>query len=399
MSSNKTSRARALTLLCVGVFSLLLAWMALADVVYVTIAGHIEDTPIYTNCLVYPHYRSNLLAFADFLASRGLACNMQIDYEFLYGTEHCETPAMRAETGGTNVIDYLVSHYGFEIDAHQEGGVEEGLDNYADVRYLGGVLTTAISENVGGLLWDDPAQFARLANGETGRIHTAFQWNPEVLTLAVSHWHHTGDFSQDDVASGVWKPKGANTNFWAHNASEHMVYIGPGEHSDWGGNTELMSTPKYVAHLVAGIQEGSIPTGKMYTVSLPVPQRVIFTTNEYPALAELLDAIEPYVLAGQAQYVSYSEAAALWTTLYGEEPNIYVRPDMPPWYKARFAGKSLRINWLGFADRVYTVEMSTNLNMDTWEATANVISGRYESIATTNLFEDSAAFYRVKSAF
>jgi len=173
--------------------------------VYVTIAGHIEDEAAYAQCNTYSSYREKLLTFAETFASTGASFNLQIEYEFFLGVTRCETEAMKSETNGCNVIDYLATHYSFEIDPHQEGGVEEGQDNYADVRFLGGTITDSISENVGGLVWDDPQQFARLAQGESGLIYTDSTWYPEVLTLAVSGDHHYGDFSRDDIASGIWK--------------------------------------------------------------------------------------------------------------------------------------------------------------------------------------------------
>lgn len=115
------------------------------------------------------------------MSSTGAAVNLQIEYEFFLGTSRCETDEMRAATDGRNVIDYLATHYGFEIDAHQEGGWEEGQDNYADVRFLGGTLTPGISENVGGLVWDSPDQFARLARHEEPVRFPPLQFIPLVL--------------------------------------------------------------------------------------------------------------------------------------------------------------------------------------------------------------------------
>ena len=50
-----------------------------------------------------------------------------------------QTATMQAATDGQNMLAYLESHYGYEIDAHREGGWDKGgQDNYADIRYLGG---------------------------------------------------------------------------------------------------------------------------------------------------------------------------------------------------------------------------------------------------------------------
>jgi hypothetical protein len=298
--------------------------------VYVTVAGHIEDTPVYADCDAYPTYRAKLLAFAEMLSTTGAAFNLQLDYEFLEGVSQCETEAMRLETGGLNVIDYLAQQYGFEVDAHQEGGTEEGKDNYADVRYLGGTLTELISDNVGGMVWDDSDQFARLARGESGLLHPQYTWFPEVLTLAVGHLHHHGDFSKDDVASGIWKPKGANQHFWEHEDSERMVYIGPGEHTDWGREDRYLSSPEFVAHLVEGLADGSVPCGRMYTVTMAVPQKVIFDSDQHAELACKLDEIAPYAQSGRVRFATYSEIVDIWKTEYDSEPHVYYRHGLTP---------------------------------------------------------------------
>ncbi len=298
--------------------------------VYVTVAGHIEDTEVYALCETYPDFRARLLRFAQMLSETGAAFNLQIDYEFLAGTARCETEAMRAVTDGKNVIEYLASHYGYEIDAHQEGGTEEGQDNYADVRYLGGILSPRMSENVGGLLWDDPNQFARLANGESGLLYPDFTWFPEVLTMAVSRKHHYGDFSDDDVASGIWRPKGANANFWMHDAQERMVYVGPGEHTDWGRKDPYFSAAGFVKHLVEALDAGAIPSNRIYTVTLAVPQSVIFDALEHPRLKDKIAELEKYILSGRAKYVTYSQAVEIWKTVFDEKPNIYKRAAPTP---------------------------------------------------------------------
>ena len=298
--------------------------------VYVTVAGHIEDTPIYAQCDAYPDFREKLIAFAEAVVPTGAAVNLQVEYEFLLGVARCETDAMRVETDGRNVIDYLATHHGFEIDAHQEGGWEEGQDNYADVRFLGSTLTPLISDNVGGLVWDSPDQFARLAAGEPGWLYPDFSWSPQVLTLAVSHDHHRGDFSRDDVASGVWIPLGANEAFWRHEPGGHMIYIGPGEHANWSTHERYLSTPDYVRTLVTQLEQGTLDPDMMLTASIAVPQSVIFDPAQHQDLLDLLDQMAPMVDSGQAVYVTYSQAAEIWRTEFGSRPSVIYREEIDP---------------------------------------------------------------------
>lgn len=291
--------------------------------VYVTVALHIEDTPVYTDCRAYPDFRERLLQFAEVAAPYGAAINLQTDYEFLIGVSRCETPAMQASTHELNVLDYLATHYGYEIDAHQEGGWDiGGQDNYADIRYLAGQLTAATSENVGGLVWDDPAQWVTLTQGERGLLNPHFTWTPRVLTLAVGSRHHEGDFTADDYASGVWIPKGAGQDFWVHDPHGLLVYIGPGEYDNWGGKRGQRSTPEFVRDVLAQLEAGTLDRDVMYTASLAVPQNVIFDTREHAALQSLLDQLAPLAASGQVVYVTYSEAVDIWRTQYGARPNV-----------------------------------------------------------------------------
>ena len=298
--------------------------------VYITIAGHIEDVPAYTQCNQYQNYRDKLLVFAAALSETGAAFNLQIEYEFFVGAARCETEELKKSTNGQNVIDYLASHYGFEIDPHQEGGVEERPDNYADIRFLGETITPAISENAGGLVWDDPQQFARLARGEQGWLYPDFTWYPKILTLAVSHAHHTGDFSRDDIACGIWSPKGAYDNFWIHDPGQQMVYVGPGEHSNWEQNSQYLSTPEFVQVLADDLERGAIEGDRMYTASIAVPQSIIFNPDQHGELLDLLDQLAPLIESGRAVYVTYSEAVDIWRTEYESQPNIFYRDGIEP---------------------------------------------------------------------
>jgi len=309
--------------------------------VYVTVAGHIEDVPIYTNCDAYPDFRQKLLLFAETIAPTGAAVNLQVEYEFLQGVSQCESDAMQAATDGQNVLDYLVSHYGYEIDPHQEGGWEEGADgdeqrplhpadNYADVRFLGGQVTPSISENVGGLVWDDAEQFARLSQGEQGWIYPDFTWRPKILSLAVSGDHHLGDFSRDDLASGVWMPTGAGQDFWAHDPDGSLVYVGPGEHANWDADRPWQTTPEFVQTLADQLAQGLLDRDKMYTASIAVPQSVIFYPERHPELLALLDQLAPLIESGRAVYVTYTEAVDTWRSEYGARPNIFFREGVEP---------------------------------------------------------------------
>ncbi len=301
--------------------------LAVPPPVYVTVALHIEDLRAYANCQAYPDYREKLLQFAQTIAPYRVAVNLQTDYEFLVGVARCETPALQASTGGQNVLEYLATHYGYEIDPHQEGGWDRGgPDNYADIRYLAGQLTTRVSENIGGLVWDDPGQWVRLVRGERGLRHPDFTWTPRILTLAVSSRHRLGDFTADDFASGVWRPKGPRGDFWTHDPNGPLIYIGPGEYDNWGGGGRWgkRTTPEFVQHILSQLRAGTLDPDAMYTATLAVPQHIIFDPEKHILLQALLERLNGLASTGQVVYVTYSQAAYIWQTQYSETPNIYL---------------------------------------------------------------------------
>jgi hypothetical protein len=295
--------------------------------IYVTVALHIEDVPVYANCDAFPDFRQKLLDFAQAMAPYQIPINLQTDYEFLMGVERCETPAVQAETDGQNVLDYLASEYGYEIDPHQEGGWDiEGQDNYADIRYLAGQLTSATSQTIGGLVWDDPAQWRALAQGQAGLQNPGYTWNPVVLTLAVGSQHHMGDFSDDDYASGVWRPAGAGEKFWDHDPDGAIIYIGPGEYTNWGNRSGRRSTLEFVRHLLAGLETGELDRDVIYTATLAVPQSIVFDANEHFKLQQMLDELAPLAESGQIIFVTYSQVVQIWASQYAANPNIYIQP-------------------------------------------------------------------------
>ena len=303
-------------------------------VVFVTVAGHLEDNPVYASCEAYPSFRNQLLTFADSIASSGIAFNLQIEYEFLSGARNCETTDMQETTDGLNVVDYLATHHGFEIDAHQEGGWEEGRDNYADVRHLAGLVTpTGVSEVVGGFKWDDPAQIATLATGEEGWLFPDFTWHPEVLTLAVGYEHHLGDFDDDDLTSGVWFPAGGDGEFLTHDADGHLAYVGPGlHHQNWSGgrNCFFASALDYIEVLLDYMERGEIESDRIYTVSIPLPQSMMLQRENHATVLERFEELEPLVEAGLVRYATYSEVVEIWREDYGSQPNIFTFDNIDP---------------------------------------------------------------------
>ena len=311
-----------------------------ATPIYVTLAGHIEAVDAWANCRPYSGNRDGLMAFMERFAETGAKLNLQIDRPFLLGAGACETDEMIEDYAGTrafNVVDYLVRAHGVEIDAHRSGGYEAPEEpNYADVRQLAGEITRGVTEVVGGFIWDDPDQLPRLNDGETGYLdETTLTWFPEILTMGAGGAHHDGDFSDDDRTSGVWIPAGPLDDFYTHDSDSRMAYVGPGlHHFNWNPNRcqhDFATPADYINVLLDYIDQGVIPAGKIYTLSIGVPQGVLFgDLEEQEMLFDALQELQPLVDEGSVIFASYTEVVDIWRTDYDAEPNIFTFDQIDP---------------------------------------------------------------------
>ena len=291
--------------------------------VYVTYGGHIEDSPrFWKDCSYYGDVRKKLLDVAELVDNYGVTFNLQIEYDFLKGVINCENDDMKKYTAGENIIHYLASHHNLEIDAHQEGAWDwepDSVDNWADIHYLG-LQVTPLMSDVTGLVWDYPNQFIELNEGQIGRIHPDYVWKPMIIGSAVGYKHHLGDFSDDDVSSGVWKPKGTDENFFIHDETMRMVYTGSGVHGNWGGKPNFFETPiDYIEVLQKYQLEGIIDPNLMWTSNIYIPQKIMFNN---------LEKFEDLLLEGQrlnnVEYVTYSNLVKIWFDNYGAQPSQFL---------------------------------------------------------------------------
>jgi hypothetical protein len=201
----------------------------------------------------------------------------------------------------------------------------------------------------------------------------------------------------DEIASGVWKPAGANTNFWKHDPGERMIYIGPGEHSNWDSNTQC-STVEYVAHLVEGLENGTLPETNMYTVTVTIPQRVIFNASEHVKLENILDDLDPFITNGKACYVTYSQAAAIWQAEFGRQPNIYIRGTHPPEYRAfSYTNGVMIFSWMGLYGVHYSLETADDFN-GSWTDVPGQgnLMGKNAYLVRTNQPDGQCRFFRIR---
>jgi len=298
--------------------------------VYVTLMAHIEEGDIYTSCFAYPDYRERLLEYSKALYENGYKMNLQASYQYFEGVLKCETPEMQETTKGMNVIEYLVDEYGFEIDPHHEGSWDWKSEyNFADTRYIGGLVTDEITDIVG-LVWDYAPQFDELDACQTGNVHTDFTYCPEIISGAVAYDHHFGDFGDDDPTSGVWIPAGTGDDFTTHDPDGRMVVIGSGPHVSCTKSDIINafdSEADYVRTLLDYIEEGKIQN-QLLTVSVAIPQSSLF--GGVQEAAELIRMLSTIRDEDNVEFASYTEIVDVWRDDYNSEPQIFLFDDIDP---------------------------------------------------------------------
>ena len=297
--------------------------------VFVTLAGHVEDHEMVTQCPKWTETRAGLLEWAEAIAPYTQTFNLQIDYPFIATMPECELPEHRSETGGENVLEYLQNAYGWEFDPHQEGGYESpeaSPDDYADVHHVLSQAVSAPTDTVGGFVWNSQAMLDRLEHGyASSRLHDA-AWTPEILTMAVHEDHHLGDFELDDNTSGIWHPANATEEgFLTHDPSRRLPYIGTGlQHANWSGSPrcDFQHGIEYASAVLNMVDAGTLPAHRMYTVTLAFPASVMLDSSRHATGIEMLQAAEALADSGRAQIASYQSVLATWQAEFGSEPNV-----------------------------------------------------------------------------
>ncbi len=297
--------------------------------VFITLAGHVEDHEMLTRCPKWTETRDGMLSWAEAIAPYTDTFNLQIDYPFLVTLPDCETEAHREETGGESVLVYLQNAYGWEFDAHQEGGYESpdaSPDDYGDVHWA---LRRAVSnptDSVGGFVWNSQAMLNRLEDGYTdSRLHGS-TWTPDLLTMAVHEDHHSGNFDRDDNTSGIWHPKDATTDgFVSHDPERRLPYIGTGlQHSNWSGSPrcDFENGVEYAEVLMDMVDEGALDASAIYTSTIAFPSSVMLKPERYDEGLAIIEAAVAMVASGRAELASYRTVLDVWKTEFDSEPNI-----------------------------------------------------------------------------
>lgn len=305
--------------------------------VYVTFYSHNEEGAYWEGLIdepaAYAEYRADLVAKIELLYSHGVALNWESDHSVLRAMIANEIGDLLDQTGGKNVLRWMVEDRGMVVDPH--GHMTQY--NLADVAYLIEQLGVTPSGVVGGFkliecgaafgeytITDWEAVISLEPDGYVhGWIYPDHRWQPRVLAQPAMVGH-----AMDDFSSGVWNP-GAGADFYTHQVSGSITTVGQGYPHDVlniglvnsGGTEILYSDAGYIHELAAKIAAGEVPAGQIYTASVHLRDQasLVGVDSTYDGLLQTLEALAPLVQSGQVIYADYESVVQVWRDTYGGE--------------------------------------------------------------------------------
>jgi hypothetical protein len=289
--------------------------------VYLTFGSHNDYSgsnlpcrPVVQNQQRYAANRAALVAIARTIATRGGTYDFQTDWEYMSRVSQWDDEALKATTGGLNVIAYLARFAPDRVAVHAHSHENLGY-NYADVAYLTEVMTGLPSTNlVGGYIaWPiSAANWERFRNPMQGARYPQYVWRPTILWGGGS-----GDHRNDPNASGVWRPR-SHADFYTDDPAQSLVNIGA--YSFGSGDVSG------AVDVVTRLMNGQLEPGRLYTATIMLEQCNMDIDPSIGALASaVLDAAAPYVARGDIVWATLPTVARVWREEYGSQPST-LRP-------------------------------------------------------------------------
>lgn len=274
--------------------------------IYVSIVMHCEEpnnkpsNPDFTkNEDRFDTSRAAVLDLANMLKGLNVKFNYQSDWNFLLAMTMFDEGS---DTGGKNLVKYMVEDLGFEVDPH----AHETKYSYADVAYLNGMLGITPSKVAGGMVYlpVEDSKFDYLLAPVLGKIYDT-SWQAEILWGASTAGHS----SDDEQASGVWRPASAS-DFFTDDPS-HPIYVG-GYTRDADG----------IINLINLAEAGTLDPSLFYTAAYMTNQGKMEVSGEIDAIRADIEKIMQRDTNGLVQWVGLTEAVKIWQSEYNSQSNI-----------------------------------------------------------------------------
>jgi len=287
--------------------------------IFVTFVSHNEESisnppcaPVMTDPVRFAANRAAVVSLAQVIWDKRATWNFQTEYEYLLRLNDWETAEERDRTQGLNVVHFLNTFApGYvQVDAHSH---EKRGYNYADVAYLLQELNVPPNGIVGGVTINPVATetWTRLRRPLVGRKYPAYTWQATILSGAASPGHR-----DDSNASGIWRPKAAAS---FHEDDPNQALLNVGNYPGTGSTLD----PEPLAGLLAMLRSGQLQTGRMYTVTMMIPQCELDSDPTVRTrVGTLIDRFQEDVARGDLVWATLTEMARVWRADYGSTPLI-----------------------------------------------------------------------------
>ena len=282
--------------------------------VQVVLFTHIEDnTPggvlgTAASRTSYLAQRTALLQMAAVAGRYRMRWSLQPDWKMLLAALQYEDAAMRASTGGLNVLRYLRDSLGVAIDPHSH---EAGGYNYTDVAHLLDSLGVGGTTVIGGHIWDPAlpqfAEWDRFRMPVRGSQYPAARWRGDILMGSGTPNH-----VNDPIVSGVWRPRDRN-NYFTDDPAGNIACVGAYK-GDVAG----------IAELVALYANRQAPATCMLTASIHVSPSDINTPAGLLAVENTI--IKPVAVlrdGGQVVVTDFTALVGTWKQAFGGRACTY----------------------------------------------------------------------------
>jgi hypothetical protein len=287
--------------------------------IFVTFVSHNEESvsnppcaPVLTDPVRFAANRAAVVSLAQVIWDKRATWNFQSEWEYLLRLRDWETAAERDRTQGLNLVHFLNTFAPghIQVDAHSH---ELRGYNYADVAYLLSQLNVPPNGIVGGATINPVANetWTRLRQPLVGRKYPAYTWQATVLSGAASPGHR-----DDSNASGIWRPRSAAA---FHEDDPNQALLNVGNYP--GAGTTLDPAP--IAGLLQSLREGRLEAGRMYTVTMMIPQCELDSDPTLiPRIGLLIDRFQEDVTRGDLVWATLTEMVRVWRADYESTPLI-----------------------------------------------------------------------------
>ncbi len=284
--------------------------------VYLNFVSHNEDNYVY-NSSTYPNTRDKLLKMAQLCQTKAVKWDMQSDYTLLQAVAAQDVGSITSNTGGLNVLKYIVQTYPNNVQCELHS--HESKYNYPDLAYMMTTLGLDPGVVMGGLVYDHVmaggTDWQSYQNPVAGKYYPQYVWAPEIIWGAGTLQH-----LDDPELYGVWKPN-SMTDFFSHNANNHLISYGNGCRIEMNDTTSAATVLAIIKKAVNAIKNGTAPSNGFYCTSLFFEEASLFKSDFIDLmLPELMDSINNYVGKGEVEWLFIPEVIEKWKNDYASNP-------------------------------------------------------------------------------